>query len=59
MVAKLKKKSYENNPLPQGSIIKFYTETKPAWKKDENGGWVQDFSRTDVWITNYSIDSYS
>lgn len=59
MVAKLKKKSYENNPLPQGSIIKFYTETKPAWKKDENDNWIQDFSRTDVWITNYSIDSYN
>jgi hypothetical protein len=59
MVAKLKKKSYENNPLPQGSIIKFYTETKPGWKKDENGQWQQDFSRSDVWLTNYSIDSYN
>ena len=59
MTAKLKKASYEKNPLPQGSIIKFYTETKPAWKKDENGGWIQDFSRTDVWITNYSIESYN
>jgi DNA polymerase III alpha subunit len=59
VVAKLKKKSYESNPLPQGAIIKFYTETKPAWKKDENDNWVQDFSRNDVWITNYSIDSYN
>lgn len=59
MVAKLKKKSYENNPLPQGAIIKFYTETKPAWKKDENDNWIQDFSRTDVWVTNYSIESYN
>lgn len=59
MVAKLKKKSYENNPLPQGSIIKFYTETKPGWKKDENGQWQQDFSRNDIWLTSYSIDSYN
>jgi hypothetical protein len=59
VVAKLKKKSYESNPLPQGAIIKFYTEIKPAWKKDENDNWVQDFSRNDVWITNYSIDSYN
>jgi DNA polymerase III alpha subunit len=59
MVAKLKKKSYENNPLSTGAIIKFSTESKPAWKKDENGGWIQDYSRNDVWITNYSIDSYN
>lgn len=59
MVAKLKKKSYEANPLPVGAIIKFYTETKPAWKKDENDNWIQDFSRSDVWVTNYSIDSYN
>ena len=59
MVAKLKKKSYEANPLPNGAIIKFNTEVKPAWKKDENGGWVQDFSRNDTWISSYSIESYS
>ena len=59
MVCKLKKKSYEQNPLPTGAIIKFYTETKPAWKKDENDQWVQDFSRSDVWVTNYNIESYN
>ena len=59
MVCKLKKKSYESNPLPTGAIIKFYTEVKPGWKKDENGEWQQDFSRNDVWVTNYSIDSYN
>ena len=58
MTAKLKKKSYEANPLPNGAIIKFYTETKPAWKK-EGDEWVQDYSRSDVWITNYNIDSYN
>ena len=56
---KLKKKSYESNPLPVGAIINFQLETKPAWKKDENGGWVQDFSRNDTWISHYSIDSYN
>ena len=59
MVCKLKKKSYEQNPLPTGAIIKFYTETKPAWKKDENDQWVQDYSRNDVWVTNYNIESYN
>jgi DNA polymerase III alpha subunit len=59
MVCKLKKKSYESNPLPAGAIIKFYTEVKPGWKKDENGEWQQDFSRNDIWIINYSIDSYN
>lgn len=56
---KLKKKSYESNPLPVGAIINFQLETKPAWKKDENGGWVQDFSRNDTWISHYTIDSYN
>ena len=56
---KLKRKSYENNPLPVGAIIKFYTETKPAWKKDENGEWQQDFSRNDTWLASYIIESYN
>lgn len=59
MTVKLKKASYEKNPLVTGAIIKFYTETKPGWKKDENGGWIQDYSRNDVWLTNYTIDSYN
>ena len=59
IAAKLKKKSYESNPLPVGAIIKFYTETKPAWKKDDQGGWVQDFSRNDTWLTSYIIESYN
>ena len=58
MTAKLKKASYEKNPLPTGAIIKFYTENKPAWKKDGDN-WVQDFSRNDVWVTNYNIESYN
>ena len=59
MTAKLKKKSYEQNPLPVGAIIKFYTENKPAWKRDENDQWVQDYSRSDIWVTNYNIESYN
>jgi hypothetical protein len=59
MVCKLKKAQYEKNPLPVGAVIKFYTETRPGWKKDENGGWQQDYSRSDIWIINYSIDSYN
>ena len=59
VTVKLKKKSYESNPLPIGAIINFQLETKPAWKKDENGGWVQDYSRTDTWISSYSINSYN
>ena len=59
IVVKLKKKSYESNPLPVGAIIKFYTETKPAWKKDEQDNWIQDFSRNDTWLTSYIIESYN
>lgn len=59
MIVKLKKRSYESNPLPVGAIIKFYVETKPAWKKDENEEWIQDFSRNDTWLTSYIIESYN
>ena len=59
ITVKLKKASYEQNPLPTGAIIKFCTETKPGWKKDENGNWIQDASRNDVWITSYTIESYN
>lgn len=59
IVAKLKKKSYEAMPIPVGAIIKFYIETKPAWKKDENGEWIQDFSRNDIWLTSYIVESYN
>lgn len=59
MVTKLKKRSYESNPLPVGAIIKFYTETKYGWKKDENGGWLADYSKTDTWLTSYIIESYN
>ena len=59
VTAKLQKKNYESNPLPVGAIINFQLETKPAWKKDESGGWVQDFSRTDTWLSSYSINSYN
>lgn len=59
MIVKLKKRSYESSPLPVGAIIKFYTETKPAWKKDENGEWKQDFSRNDTWLISYTIESYN
>lgn len=59
VTAKLKKKSYEQNPLPVGAIINFQLETKPAWKKDEGDKWVQDFSRNDTWLSHYTINSYN
>ena len=59
ITVKLKKKSYESNPLPVGAIIKFYTDMKPAWKKDDQGNWIQDFSRNDTWLTSYIIESYN
>jgi hypothetical protein len=59
ITAKLKKKSYESNPLPTGAIINFRTETKPGWRKDENEQWQQDYSKQDTWLTHYAIDSYN
>ena len=53
---KLKKKDYENNPVASGMIIDYRTTKKPAWKKDENDNWVQDYSREDLWLTSYTIN---
>ena len=52
---KLKKKDYESNPLSSGMIIDYRTTKKPAWKKDGEG-WVQDYSREDIWLTSYTIE---
>ena len=54
---KLKKKDYENNPVASGMIIDYRITKKPAWKKDEKGEWVQDYSREDIWLSSYTIDS--
>lgn len=53
---KLKKKDYENNPIASGMIIDYRITKKPAWKKDEKGEWVQDYSREDIWLTSYTIE---
>jgi hypothetical protein len=58
MVAKLKKRSYESNPLPTGAIINFYTETKPGLKKVDDK-WEVDPTKTDIWLTSYTINSYN
>ena len=59
ITAKLKKASFEKMPLPVGAIINFRTETKPAWKKDADGSWQQDFSRNDTWLNWYNIEQYN
>jgi DNA polymerase III alpha subunit len=53
---KLKKKDYECNPVTSGMIIDYRTTKKPAWKKDENDNWVQDYSREDIWLASYTIE---
>ncbi len=59
MVCKLRKKSFENLPLPVGSVIRFNTETKHGWKMDENQKFQPDYSKQDIWLTSYTIDSYN
>ena len=58
MVVKLKKKSYEQNPLPTGAVINFRTEVKPGWKKVDDK-WEADPTKQDIWLTSYIIDSYN
>lgn len=59
IICKLKKKYFENNPLPVGSIVKFSTEIKHGWRKDENDQWQADYSKQDTWLTSYIIESYN
>lgn len=56
ITAKIAKKTYTNFPFQNGDVLSINTEQRPKWKKDENGGWVQDASLGyDTWITRYSI----
>jgi hypothetical protein len=59
ITVKYKKKSYEQTPLAVGNIVNFSIETKPGWKKDENGEWQVDYSKTDTWMTRCIIESYN
>ena len=57
ITAKIAKKTYTNNPFQNGDVLSIVTENRPKWKKDENGGWIQDASLGyDIWITRYSIE---
>ena len=59
LVCKLKKKSFENLPLLVGAVINFRTEMKHGWRKDENDQWQADYSKQDIWLSHYTIDSYN
>ena len=57
ITAKIAKKNYTQNPFMLGDVLSVVTEQRPKWKKDENGGWVQDVSLGyDTWISRYSIE---
>ena len=53
---KLKKRDYESNPVASGMIIDYRVVKKPAWKKDENDNWIQDYSREDLYLSSYTIE---
>lgn len=53
---KLKKRSFECNPLAIGMIIDYRVESKPGWRKDENDQWQIDYSKQDTWLASYTIE---
>jgi DNA polymerase III alpha subunit len=53
---KLKKKNYEQTPIVVGQVINYRVESKPGWTKLDNGEWKQDYSKTDLWLSHYSIE---
>ena len=56
ITVKLKKQSYEQMPIAVGAVINYRTESKPGWKKLDDGTWQKDFSKTDLWLSSYSIE---
>ena len=56
VVVKIKKKSYEQMPIAVGQVINYRVESKPGWQKLENGEWKQDFSKTDLWLSHYTLE---
>jgi hypothetical protein len=56
IMVKLKKKMYEQAPITVGQVINFRIESKPGWTKLDNGEWQQDYSKTDLWLSHYSIE---
>ena len=59
ITVKIKRKSYEQMPIAVGTIVNYRTETKPGWRKDENDQWQIDYSKTDIWLTSYIVESYN
>lgn len=51
---KLKKRSFECNPLASGMIIDYRTEKKNKWRK-ENDEWVQ-INEYEDWLSWYSVE---
>lgn len=56
ITVKLKRKTYEQMPIAVGQVINYRVESKPGWTKLDNGEWKQDFSKTDLWLTSYTIE---
>ena len=56
ITAKLQKKMYQNIPLAVGTVITYRTESKPGWKKLDNGDWEKDPSKTDIWLSYYDVE---
>jgi DNA polymerase III alpha subunit len=55
VTVKLKKKSYEQMPIAVGQVIKYFIDKKPGWKRLDDGTWQQDYSKEDLWLSNYTI----
>ena len=43
-------------PIAEGQVINYRVESKPGWKKLDNGEWQQDFSKTDFWLSYYALE---
>ena len=56
ITTKLKKTMYQNIPLAVGTVITYRTESKPGWKKLDNGDWEKDPSKTDIWLSYYDVE---
>lgn len=52
---KISKKTFENNPIVKGQIIKYRSEYRPKSYKNENGEWIKDESIMEEWLVFYGV----
>ena len=52
---KLRKNSFEKNPILTGDVIRYKLKTDTGWKMGVDGKFERDYSKTDYWLDSYTV----